>query len=83
MKDVTATEAARRFSDLLDAVEHRNESFVVVRKGRPVAHITRAAGANGKILKAILKRFPRDKRWRQDLEEMRSLVELGETRWND
>ena len=33
MKDISATEAGRHFSELLDAVEHRHESFVVVRRG--------------------------------------------------
>jgi len=33
VKSLTATEAARNFSDVLDAVERDGESFVVVRRG--------------------------------------------------
>ncbi len=39
MTELTATEASRRFSALLDAVEETRASYVVVRKGMPVARI--------------------------------------------
>lgn len=39
MSEITATDAARAFSDMLDRVEHRGHSFTVTRKGRPVAQI--------------------------------------------
>ncbi|MBV8303271.1 MAG: type II toxin-antitoxin system Phd/YefM family antitoxin, partial [Acidimicrobiia bacterium] len=39
MSEVTATEAARSFSDLLDAVEHRGERFTIVRRGKAVAQL--------------------------------------------
>lgn len=38
-KQITATEAARHFSEILDAVEVGGQSFVVSRKGRPIARI--------------------------------------------
>ena len=37
MRNITATEAARKFADVLNAVETRGETFVVVRRGRAVA----------------------------------------------
>lgn len=37
MDEITATEAARNFADLLDAVERERREFVVVRRGRQVA----------------------------------------------
>jgi hypothetical protein len=37
LTEITVTEAVRHFADLLDEVEHDNKSFVVVRRGRPVA----------------------------------------------
>ncbi|TMG71086.1 MAG: type II toxin-antitoxin system Phd/YefM family antitoxin [Chloroflexi bacterium] len=43
-KRITATEASRSFSEILDAVEHRDEEFVVERHGRPVAAVTPARG---------------------------------------
>lgn len=36
---ITATEAARRFSDLLSRVRYRGESFVIVRNGEDVAKL--------------------------------------------
>lgn len=42
MAQVQASEAKTRFLQLLDQVE-RGESFVVTRRGRPVAHITPVA----------------------------------------
>lgn len=49
--DLTATEAARRFSEILDAVERRGESFVIVRKGRPAPRMGPAAKASGGSIK--------------------------------
>ncbi len=42
---ITSTEAARRWSEILDAVEHRHEEFVVERHGRDVAAVAPARGA--------------------------------------
>lgn len=39
MTNVTATEAARTFSDLLNRVAYRNESFAIVRNGVEVARL--------------------------------------------
>jgi prevent-host-death family protein len=36
---VTATEAARKFSEILNRVAYKGESFVVERSGRPVCEI--------------------------------------------
>jgi prevent-host-death family protein len=71
MKRVSATEAARRFSDVLDAVEAGRESFVVVRRGREVATIAPAAPAAGKRLKSVLEAHPPDAAWSRELEELR------------
>lgn len=71
MKRVTATEAARNFSDLLDAVEQGRERFVVVRRGREVATISPAAPASGARLKALLADHPRDAAWSDELMELR------------
>jgi prevent-host-death family protein len=60
VKSLSATEAARRFSDLLDAVENRGETFVVVRRGQPVARIGPPAGGAGRSVKELLRRAPRN-----------------------
>lgn len=39
MTEITATEAARNFSRLLDDIEHGRQSYTVTRGGRPVAVI--------------------------------------------
>jgi prevent-host-death family protein len=39
MEKVTATDAARRFSDLVNRVFYRHESFVIVRNGQEVGKL--------------------------------------------
>jgi prevent-host-death family protein len=83
VKDLSATEASRRFSELLDAVEHRGASFTVVRHGRPVALITPATVADGRSLKDLLLRHRSDPAWPDDLERLRSLLEEERSPWSD
>lgn len=83
MRSLTATEAARRFSEVLDAVVDRGESFVVMRRGRAVARIGPAASAQGAHVKALLRGRPPDDAWTEELRELRSLVEARERAWSD
>lgn len=76
MPDVSATEAARNFADLLDAVEHRGEHFTVVRRGRPIAHLEPAKPGLGADAKALLGRHRHDRSWSADLDSVRRLVEI-------
>src|SRR3954447_2784573 len=76
MPDVSATEAARNFADLLDAVEHRGEDFTIVRRGKAIAHLEPVARGRGDDVKALLRRHRSDPSWRQDLTETRHLIEL-------
>ncbi|MEA2256386.1 MAG: Antitoxin Phd YefM, type toxin-antitoxin system [Solirubrobacteraceae bacterium] len=71
MKRVTATEAARNFSRLLDDAEHRSESFVVERNGRPVAEV-RPAGAHSTVedLLEILRMEAPDDDFEADMREV-------------
>jgi len=39
MRRISATEASRSFSRVLDQAEHDGESFVIERNGRPVAEL--------------------------------------------
>jgi prevent-host-death family protein len=78
MGEVTATEAARTFADLLDAVEHRHQAFTIVRRGRAVARLQPVSEGKGADVKQLLRRHDPDRRWARDLAEVRSLLELGE-----
>jgi prevent-host-death family protein len=57
MRTVTATEASRHFSDLLDAVE-RGETVTIVRGSHPVAEIGPARRRTGADLRAALAGTP-------------------------
>ena len=78
MSEVSATDAARRFADLLDAVEHRGERFTIVRRGKPVAHLEPVAGGTGAAVKDVLRRHRRDRDWAGELAALRDLVEVEE-----
>jgi prevent-host-death family protein len=82
VRSLTATEAARRFSELLDAVERRGETFVVVRRGRAVARIGPARAANGKVVKEILRSNPPDGEWASELHKLRAALTVEEPRWS-
>lgn len=85
MREITSTEAAKRFADLLDAVEHRGESFVVMRRGHAVASIAPAPGATGATLKAILAANPPDEEWGGDARALRAFAGEAPTHspWSD
>lgn len=82
MRRLTATQAARRFSDLLDDVEHDGETFVVERRGRAVASIGPAAAASGRAVKDLLRDEPPDARWSAELARVRDGLESEERRWS-
>ena len=81
MKQLTATDAARRFSELLDAVEHNGETFIVLRNGHPVARIEPAAGATGRAAKDFLSRHSPDADWSGELRELRASLTVEERDW--
>lgn len=83
MKHLSATDAARRFSDLLDAVETRRESFVVVRRGKAVATIGPAVGATGARIKEVLRQNPPDSAWADDLRGLRGALADDADPWRD
>ncbi len=76
MSEVTATEAARRFADLLDAVEHDGERYTITRRGKAVAHIEPVTQGRGADAKALIRRHRPDERWADDLDEVRDLLEV-------
>ncbi len=83
MREVSATEAARRFSEMLDSVENRQESFVVMRRGRAVATIGPAAGSSGRAIKDVLARNRVDSAWSGELAELRRSASSETDPWRD
>lgn len=68
MITVTATQAARNFAKLLDAVEH-GETVVVTREGMPVGRLTSERRTSADQLKDALREHPADDRFADDLDD--------------
>lgn len=83
MKQLSATDASRRFSEVLDEVEHDGESYVVIRHGRAVATIGPASGGTGKALKEVLRANRPDDAWAGELRELREGIEPVTDPWHD
>jgi prevent-host-death family protein len=81
MKTVNATEAARNFSEVLDGVEHRGQSYLVTRGGKPVARITPVPAANGRAAKRLLRDHRPDPAWAGELAALRADLPVEETPW--
>jgi prevent-host-death family protein len=73
MRTMTATDVARRFSAVLDAVE-RGEHILVTRGGARVAEITPTPLANGAAVRDVLRRHKPDPDFANDIESARSLL---------
>jgi prevent-host-death family protein len=74
MRIMTATEASRHFSDLLDAVE-RGETVTIVRGNHPVAEIGPAHRRTGADLRAALSDItPPDDTFARDIAAALDLV---------
>ena len=60
---ISATEAVRRFSELLNAVKYKHNSFIILRGGKPAASIIPVESFAGskslKDLVAVIKKLPR------------------------
>jgi prevent-host-death family protein len=83
VKELSATDASRRFSDVLDAVEHRGESFSIVRHGRHVATLVPVVTPNGAAVREILARHRVDATWTQELADLRAGLVPEDRPWND
>jgi antitoxin (DNA-binding transcriptional repressor) of toxin-antitoxin stability system len=82
VKEISATDAARGFAQMLDAVEHDGESFLVRRNGRAVARIEPATGASGRAVKELLAKAPRDDTWLDELKALRARLPAEVTPWD-
>jgi prevent-host-death family protein len=82
---VSATEAARNLSDLLNRVRYRGERFTVVRGGEDVAEIVpakRIAGVTLRELRSALASLPPpDDEFANDLERIRAEQPPAEPSW--
>lgn len=76
MSEISATDAARNFADLLDAIEHRGEHFTIVRRGKVIAHLEPVSRGRGSDLKRLLGEHRVDPAWSDDLAAVREMVEL-------
>ena len=85
MSEISATDASKRFADMLDAVEHHGETFTVVRRGRAIATIAPARRTTLGDLRAFLATHPPDPEWEGELEDLRRFVGPAPTAdpWND
>lgn len=76
MTTITATDAARSFSDLLNRVRYRGESFRIVRSGEEVAQLTAAAPRSETTLQALLTQLQsertEDPQFADDLERIQA-----------
>ena len=81
MKNLTATEAARHFADVLDAVEHDHETFVVTRGGKAIASIGPTHGGGGRELKNVLLRHRPDAAWGSELRLLRQTLVTEKRSW--
>lgn len=79
MSEISATEASKRFADMLDAVEHHGEMFTVIRRDRAIATITPAYRWTLGDLREFLAATPPDSDWVHDLEDVRRFVGAAPT----
>jgi prevent-host-death family protein len=78
MRTMTATEASRRFSDLLDAIE-RGETITITRGHHPVAEIGPARRRTGADLRAALEGIePPDDRFAEDIDSALGMLTTEE-----
>ena len=74
MRTISATEASRHFSDLLDAIEH-GETVTVTRGNRAIAEIRPAHRRTGRDLReALTETSPPDDRFEADIADALSYV---------
>jgi len=76
MPEITATVAARKFADLLDAVEHEGQRYTITRRGKAIAHIEPVSRGRGADAKELLRRHRPDADWSTDLNEVRELLDV-------
>jgi antitoxin (DNA-binding transcriptional repressor) of toxin-antitoxin stability system len=77
---ITVTEAARNFADCVNRAHYRNETFVLLKNGVPIARLVPAGdrACKGKQLAAALTRVELDpaeaRAWSRDLKAARTTL---------
>lgn len=79
---MSATQASRSFSQVLDDVEH-GETVVVTRAGVRIAEIRPAGRGNGRQLVELLASMSTDAQWESDIERARASESDVEPTWHD
>jgi len=74
--EVSATDAARNFSDILDAVEHRGEHFTIIRRGKVVAQLDPVRPGRGAEVKDLLRRHGLDPGFAEEVVSARKLLAI-------
>jgi antitoxin (DNA-binding transcriptional repressor) of toxin-antitoxin stability system len=86
MRRITATEASRSFSRVLDQAEHGGESFIIERNGRAVAELRPAPKHStvGDLLAFLRVPLP-DRDFRADMIEIieQSARDVARDPWSD
>jgi len=89
MTRISATEASRNFSDILNRAQYRGESFEVMRAGEVVARIEPAArkrltaGELSELWKSWPRLDPEDAaQFEKDLEEIRKGIPPAPYKWD-
>jgi prevent-host-death family protein len=59
-KIVSATEAVRKFSEILNSIRYRGESYTIVRGGKPIASISPVETSSRKRLLGELREMVKD-----------------------
>jgi hypothetical protein len=54
---LSASEAALRFSDLLDQIQTRGESFLIVRDGREIAQLSSPSKRSSRTFREVVERL--------------------------
>lgn len=73
--DITATEAVRHFSELLNSIKYRRDRFTIIRGGKPAAALVpaeeavpeRVMGELSGIFKALPRLAPNDTSFERDV----------------
>lgn len=88
IKTLTATEAARNFSDMLNRVHYRGERFNIVRGGEVIARVEPAAQKRMTFgeLQAFLNSLPplseeEAREWQEDLKAIRESAPSPPSSW--
>jgi len=77
-KTITATEAVRKFSEILNSIKYKGDSYTVMRGGKPVASISPAEGHVKEVtlgdMAGLVKSLPplgeEEEKFKKDIEEV-------------